>query len=328
LFAIRLRAGMLSIFSTYVTAIFLEGIFFLTIGVIISSVIDVFLSDDAMSKIVPAGRVTGIAVSSLTGLLFPVCECGIVPVVGGLIKKGLPVSHAVTMLLSIPVVNLVTFTSTYYAFLGAPEIAFLRMGGGVVVSFVIGLTVSEFIDDDTVLRNSPKEKDFFPFIGAEDDLPCDSSVNGCSCHHHGSGNTGRTAADKVKGVFIHAVEEFFGTGRYFIIGILITAAFQTFIPRNSLESISGVFPLPEFFMTGYAYVLSICSQVDAFVARSMSSYFGPGPLLCFMISGAMIDIKTTMMLRVIFRKRFIIILTAVIFILTVMFSAVVGLVVR
>jgi hypothetical protein len=311
---------MLSVYSTYVTAIFLEGIFFLTIGVIISSLIDVFISDNTISKIVPSGRVTGIAVSSLTGILFPVCECGIVPVVAGLIKKGLPVSHAVTMLLSIPVVNLVTFTSTYYAFPGTPVIAFLRMAGGVAVSFCLGLAVSLFLDDDSVLKRKPEEKKYKP-VNLENFVILDHLCSpGCSCHHHVETHSKLTPAEKIRGVLNHSVGEFFETGRYFIIGILVTAAFQTFVPKNAFDGVSSAFPLPELFMTGYAYILSICSQTDAFVARSMSSYFGPGALLCFMISGAMIDVKTTLMLRVIFRKRFIILLAAGIIISTVCFS--------
>jgi len=310
---------MLSVYSTYVTAIFLEGIFFLTIGVIISSVIDVFISDETISKIVPSGRITGIAVSSLTGLLFPVCECGIVPVVAGLIRKGLPVSHAVTMLLSIPVVNLVTFTSTYYAFPGSPGIAFLRMAGGITVSFCLGLTVSLFLEDDSVLKIKHEEKRYTPLMQNNSVLLNHLCVPGCSCHH-GETRSKMTPAEKIRGMFNHSVTEFFETGKYFIIGVLVTSAFQTFIPKNALDDVSGTFPLPELFMTGYAYILSICSQTDAFVARSMSSYFGPGALLCFMISGAMIDVKTTMMLRVIFRKRFILFLAAAIIISTVCFS--------
>jgi len=311
---------MLSVYSTYATAIFLEGIFFLTIGVIISSVIDVFVSDETINKIVPSGRITGIAVSSLTGLLFPVCECGIVPVVAGLIRKGLPVSHAVTMLLSIPVVNLVTFTSTYYAFPGAPGIAILRMAGGVAVSFCLGLIVSFFLEDDSVLKIKHEEKSYKPAIQDGSVLLNHLCAPGCSCHHHGEADRKLTPVEKIRGVFNHSVTEFFETGKYFIIGVLVTSAFQTFVSKNALDGVSGAFPLPELFMTGYAYILSICSQTDAFVARSMSSYFGPGALLCFMISGAMIDVKTTMMLRVIFRKRFILFLAAAIIISTVCFS--------
>jgi len=112
---------MISIFSTYVTSIFLEGIFFLLAGVIISRLIKVFVPQSFIEKLVPENRVPGITVSSFTGVIFPECECGIVHVAARLIKKGVPVSNAITMMLSIPIVNVVVFSSTHFVFINRPE---------------------------------------------------------------------------------------------------------------------------------------------------------------------------------------------------------------
>ena len=269
------------------------------------------------------------------GFFFPVCECGIVPVVAGLIRKGMPVSNAVTMLLSIPVVNLVTFTSTYYAFPSSHGMAVLRFVGGVTISFIIGLLVSYFVDDKSALKKNQDSSDYLPIIDGGFVLFKNTHKHGCSCHDHDHDHhdhhaeRGKNAfAEKPLSVLRHSVEEFFETGKYFIAGILITAMFQTFVPKNSLSGVAGRFPLPELFMSGYAYMLSICSQTDAFVARSMSSYFGPGALLCFMISGGMIDIKTTMMMRSIFRKRFILLLAIMVVILTITYSTVATVILR
>lgn len=116
-------------------------------------------------------------------------------------------------------------------------------------------------------------------------------------------------SEKLFSAIRHSVDEFFSTGKYFIIGIFITALFQTFVPNSALGGFAGAYPLPEFFMAAYSYVLSICSQTDAFVARSMASHFSIGALLSFMISGAKIDIKTTIMMRRLFSKRVIVYLT-------------------
>lgn len=314
---------MLSVYSTYVTSVFLEGIFFLCAGVIISSFIDVFVSDETIRKIIPQGRFSGILAASFVGLLFPVCECGIVPVVAGLIRKGLPLPTAVTMLLSIPLVNLVTFTGTYYAFSGTPGMAAARAAGGVIISCVIGIAVSFITDKKKVLVDPRLEDSFSPVIVDGFVLSGHDCSHGCSCHGHvhaGSGLPGATMSGRLWEVMRHSVEEFFDTGRFFIAGILVTAMFQTFLPRDIFSSVSTMFPLPELFMSGYAYVLSICSQTDAFVARSMLPHFSAGPVLCFMISGAMIDIKTTMMLRRVFRKRFIVMLAMGIVVLSVIYS--------
>lgn len=309
---------MLSIYSTYVTSIFLEGIFFLMAGIIISSLIEVFIPQEFIEKIVPANPIAGIAVSSLTGLLFPVCECGIVPVAARLLKKGVPVSNAVTMMLSIPVVNLVVFTSTHYAFITMPDMAFYRMAGGIIVSFIIGLILYFFIDGKFILNGQagrePQDKK---------DLPVPACGCGSTDHSHMHSHEyhdSDSIAVKVRALFHHSVDEFFETGKFFVTGILITSAFQTFIPRSCLEKAGNTFPLSELFMSGYAFLLSICSQTDAFIARSFSDSFSTAALLCFMISGAMIDVKTTIMLKSVFRTRFIIMLIIMIIFFTLLYS--------
>jgi hypothetical protein len=313
---------MLSIFSTYATSIFLEGLFFLFAGVLISGLIEVFVPKEFIEKLVPKNRFTGIFVSSMTGILFPLCECGIVPVAARLIKKGVPVSHAITMMLSIPIVNIVVFTSTHFAFTGSPEIAFYRTAGGVLVSSAIGLIISFFIKDEFILKKDNSKKYILTDVNVSGVL-----LHGHHCGCSSCGETHDTAEFGAKGVLLkvrgslyHSIGEFFDTGRYFIIGVLVTSGFQTVIPRAYFAAVGKTFPVSEFFMTLYAYLLSICSQTDAFIARSFSDTFSAGALLCFMISGAMIDIKTTAMMKSIFTKRFIILLTGMVISFTIIFS--------
>ena len=52
------------------------------------------------------------------GLVFPMCECGVVPVIRRLISKGLPVSNAIAYMLAAPIVNPIVILSTYAAFRG------------------------------------------------------------------------------------------------------------------------------------------------------------------------------------------------------------------
>ena len=50
------------------------------------------------------------------GAVLPVCECVVVPVMRRLIRKGLPVSCAVTYMLAAPIVNPITVFSTWKAY--------------------------------------------------------------------------------------------------------------------------------------------------------------------------------------------------------------------
>ena len=56
-------------------------------------------------------------------------------------------------------------------------------------------------------------------------------------------------------------------------------------------------------MMALAVLLSICSTVDAFIALGFVSIFSPGAILAFLIFGPMVDIKTTLMYLSVFKKR-------------------------
>ena len=99
-------------------SILFEGAPYILLGTIISGFIDAYLPSNMMDRLLPRNRYGAIALSGLLGVVFPVCECAIVPVIRRLVKKGLPVSCAITYMLAAPIVNPVVALSTYSAFAG------------------------------------------------------------------------------------------------------------------------------------------------------------------------------------------------------------------
>lgn len=281
---------MIQSFSTVASSIFLEGLFFLLIGTIISGFIEVFVSKETIANLIPKNRFLGLLVASTIGIIFPICECGIVPVVRKLLKKGVPLHMGVALLFSSPLVNIIVITSTYFAFQDRIEIVFFRLIGGFIISFTAGLIVS-FL---------PQER----IIGTDERCSC--------CHSHNSNKLLRFGEN--------SINEFFDTGKYFIIGILITSLIQVTVPRVWLSNLGQTFPISNIFMMFFPYVLSICSNTDAFIARSFITEFNPSAILSFLIFGAMFDIKTTVMLKKVFRKRFVLKLLLIVFVLTLIFS--------
>ena len=61
-------------------------------------------------------RFLAIGASGLLGLVIPMCECGIIPVMRRLLRKGLPLSCCVAYMLTGPIINIVVLLSTYVAF--------------------------------------------------------------------------------------------------------------------------------------------------------------------------------------------------------------------
>ncbi|MFE6074131.1 permease [Paenibacillus sp. NPDC057886] len=287
--------------KTVFVSIFLEAAPFLLIGVLLSSLMQWFVSEEMIRKLTPKNPVGGVLVAGLLGIIFPICECGMIPVVRRLMHKGMPPYIAVTFILSGPVVNPIVFTATLLAFPSHPEITIARMGLGFAVAAAIGGLVYMFVRQNPLRKPKATVTEVKTHPGFKMAKPHSHSAN----HDHVHDKNWRS-------FFIHAGDEFVDMSKYLVIGALITACIQTFISRSDLISL-GNGPVASYaFMMGFAYVLSLCSTSDAFVASAFSHTFALGPLLSFLVLGPMLDFKSTLMLLSTFRTRFVIGLSLVI----------------
>jgi uncharacterized membrane protein YraQ (UPF0718 family) len=109
------------------------------------------------------------------------------------------------------------------------------------------------------------------------------------------------------GRFYHALltagEEFFEMGRYLVVGALLAAAVQTIVPQAAILRI-GRGPVSSVLgMLTLAFVLSVCSTVDAFLALAFAGSFTTASLLAFLVFGPMVDLKSTLMFLGVFERR-------------------------
>lgn len=270
--------GYTDTFKAAFLGILLEALPFVLLGALLSSLLRVFVPDGVISRWIPRRPVPAILFSCLLGLLFPVCECGMIPLVRRLMHKGMPLYVAVVFILSGPIVNPVVYGATVMAFRSHPELAYARMGLALAVAAVIGLILY------ATVRKSPLRL---------------TMRSGGEALHRTETRGGRLAA-----VFVHTSDEFFEMGKYLIIGCLLTSGLQTFMHQGSLAAI-GERPLGSYlFMMGLSFALSLCSTSDAFVASTFLHSFPAGSLLAFMVLGPMLDFKNALMLLSLFKTRF------------------------
>lgn len=298
---------MLNDFTIIFLSIFLEALPFIFLGLILSAIIQVFVSENTIKKIIPDNLFLGLLSSSLIGFIFPVCECAIIPIARKLIQKGLPVGMGITFMLAVPIVNPVVIASTYFAF-NDPSMAIKRTIAGIIISIFIGFIVS------LVFKETNPLKDNFA-----------SSANSCShcnCHDHHVKAT--SFKDKIIELFDHLIQEFFDVGKYLIFGALIAAAFQVAIPREPLLSFTSNDVFSTLTMMILAYIISLCSEADAFVARSFSGMFTDSSILAFLILGPMIDIKNTFLMFSTFKKQLLLVLIPLIIIACFLMSIIFG----
>ncbi|WP_144549169.1 permease [Peribacillus simplex] len=280
-----------SVFVVFL-GLFLESIPFLFLGAIASSFIQLFISEEIIQRMIPKRPLTAIFAAIGAALIIPVCECAIIPVVRKLIQKGVPVHAGVVLLVTAPILNVIVFGSTYYAFQNNPAILYGRIILCVLTAIIAGLFIHIFSTKDVV-----KEDKMELVHGDEHDIQ---------------------SSNKWTSFMEHTSQEFFMVGRYFIIGALFASVFQVFMDRSVMADIGQAPIKGTALMMGIAFVLSLCSSADAFVAASFSHSFLPGSLLGFLVFGPMLDLKNVLIMMSCFKRSFVV--TYVLLVFAVVFS--------
>ena len=286
-------------------SIVLEALPFMLLGTLIGGFIEVFLPREKITRWLPEGRWWTVFIGAGIGLLFPVCECAIVPIVRRLLQKGVPLGAAVAFLLGGPIVNPLVAASTAVAYFGDWSIVIRRLIFGYLIAVAVGFLINLIFTKAKAVRS-----DVFSDMDHLSDAVISEQVNPAAL------------GEKIGLAVSHAAEDFFDIGRFLIGGAFIAAVLQTLVPRQLLASVLGIPALSILIMMIMAVVLNLCSEADAFVAASFRSSQVPvSAQLAFMILGPMLDIKLIIMYLKVFRVRTIAALAVLTF-LAVFFSTV------
>jgi uncharacterized membrane protein YraQ (UPF0718 family) len=291
-------------FALAFLSILFEGAPFILLGTLASGFIDVYLPPGTMDRFLPKNRVLAVLTAGLLGIVFPVCECAVVPVIRRLVKKGLPVSCALTYMLAAPIVNPNTALSTWKAFQGqnAAMMTCSRLMLGFVIAAAVGLIVSKLpiasvlkaklVDSLNETEKKPTHSDH------------DHDHDGCCGHSHATPEDNRLVA-----AFRSAMKDFIDVGVYFSIGVTITALFNTGIAPGAewLDSLAGSTAGAPAALMVLAFILSLCSTSDAFIAATLDK-FSWGAKLAFLTYGPMMDVKLIFLYQTVMKKRFIVLL--------------------
>ena len=268
-------------------SIVLEALPFMLLGTLVGGVIEVFIPREKITRWLPEGCWWTVFLGAGIGLMFPVCECAIVPVVRRLLQKGVPLGAAVAFLLGGPIVNPLVAASTAVAYFADWSIVIRRLVFGYVVAVAVGLLVNLMFTKAAAVRRE---------VFSEGAHPAPAVVTG-----HGRP---ATAGEKIAQAVSHAAQDFFDIGRFLIIGAFVAAVLQTLIPRQLFQSALSTPALSILGMMTMAVLLNLCSEADAFVAASFRSSLVPlSAQLAFMVLGPMLDIKLIAMYLKVFRRR-------------------------
>lgn len=293
-----LHSPKLQIFKMMFVSIIIEAMPFILIGVVISALLEVFVSEQTVKRMIPSNPVLGIITASLLGIIFPICECGMVPAVRRLIQKGMPLYVATTFILVGPILNPIVFWSTFTAFRNKPEIAYSRMGLAFLVALAIGLIVYRFVKTDQLRVGKPIQQE----------------IKHTHQEHTYDSRNHRSGSNKLVEIMRHSINEFFEMGKYLMFGALLVGLLQTFVSKESLVALGQGQGSANLLMMGLGFILSLCSTSDAFVAQSFITTFSQGSLVAFMVLGPMLNLKGILMMLAVFKSRYVVLYSSLVII--------------
>lgn len=275
----QLPDSVLQWFAIFISII-IEALPFVLLGTILSGIIEVFITPDIVNKFLPKNKFLRVLFGTFVGFVFPSCECGIIPIINRFLEKQVPSYTAVPFLATAPIINPIVLFATYLAFGNSIRFLILRFVGATIVAIALGVMLA-FLVDDNILKEDAKPTHFHDY-------------------------SDKKWYQKIFLALAHAIDEFFDTGRYLVFGTLIASAMQIYLPTRVLTTI-GHSPITAILvMMLLAFILSLCSEADAFIGASLLSTFGIAPVMAFLLIGPMIDIKNLMMMVNSFKTRFIV----------------------
>jgi hypothetical protein len=298
--------------SIIFVSIFFESLPFLLLGALISSIIETYVSNDTIAKLIPKNKVLGSIVGVFLGFFIPACDCAVIPVSKRLLKKKVPINVAVSFMLASPIINPVVLLSTYYAFYSKnPEIFWYRLLFGIIIALIVGIIIGIIFDKKEVIKNRLIEDD------EDDDCHC------MECHHEHKHHHKHSMKSDILSIFKHAANDMYEVVKFLMFGALIASIIQVTIPRSVLLVFNNNQVLSIITLMLFAYLISLCSTSDSFVGKTLLSSFPKGSIMAYLLLGPMIDIKNTIVLFGNYKKNFVITLISLIFIVTFIFSMVV-----
>ncbi|MFL5339982.1 MAG: permease [Gemmataceae bacterium] len=285
-------------------SVFFEAMPFIVVGALISGVLEELVPQEMMARIIPRNRLLAISMGALLGLVFPMCECGIVPIMRRLLRKGVPLSTGVAYMLAGPIINVVVFGSTWVAFRKYGD-----QGGYYIVAFrmILGFLVA--VGTALVVDWYDRKKGSAALLTLSA-LPPPIPEKTMSLSASGekmdlSPAPRKSPLQRLSNISESALHDFIDISVFVVLGAILASLSRMLIGTDKIAQWSVQYPpVAILAMMALAVFMCICSEADAFIAASYTTMH-PSAKIAFLVFGPMFDFKLLLMFTRVYRPKLI-----------------------
>ena len=278
----------------------LEAIPFLLLGVAIAGMARWLVPQTAWVRRLPKNPLLAPIIGALMGFTLPACECGNVPVARRLLGSGAPMGTAFGFLFAAPVLNPIVLASTWAAFPDQPWLLIARPLGAFVIAVLLSLLLVQLPETQLLESALLSERRMSQPLSRIGLLQRSGGLIGDPLSEIAPAQPERLRPVEV---LEQSSREFLDLLALLVLGCLIAALVQTWLPRSWLLAVGGAPTGSILALMLLAVVVSVCSSVDAFLALGFAGQITPGALLAFLLLGPVVDLKLAGLFTVLMRPR-------------------------
>ena len=241
--------------------LFSELWLFFLLGLIISALIQEFVSTKKLLKYFGGNDWASLTRATTAGLLVSVCSCGAIPIAATLKERGASTASALTFLLAAPWGGLLHLF-LISKFVGAKNTIILLIFS-LLSAFIIGLILAKFENNGLIERGIPKKHKKGERVKCVECV----DVEKLRLKHENEDLSKRIAYCLPKNMW----QIFKDVGKYIVFGLFIAAAIKAFLPSSFVSSYLGNSSkfLPVLIAVPVSAILEIASEGLAVVAGQL-----------------------------------------------------------
>jgi uncharacterized membrane protein YraQ (UPF0718 family) len=281
---------------------FLHLWYFLALGIIIGSVISVYLPRRKLSSLARESSFKGILIAALAGAISPLGSYAVIPIFTVMLSTGMPKAIVMTFLVSSPLINPVIFILTWTVI--SPSMALARLFSAILLGILCGVAVDFLSKGGFFKDKTPRGSSEEPGSANEGEA------------RRSDGDPGERVAlptfpeeeirpeNRLKAALIMMWKTAKYPGRYFLLAILLAALLDVFVPRDTIARYMGTGHTSILIAAAMGIPLYMCGGgAIPLVAQFLEMGMDHGAALTFLVVGPATRIAPMVTVFSLVRKR-------------------------